>query len=254
MTNPTELEPIEVVDTYWFHTCRAGPGGRAGASWRTWRCSWRPTRAGYCTGAEFVVDGGWTCGDISPSCRVSPTSPTAEVDHTRTRHTGVTPRSRPMDIPLIISVDDHVVEPPDLWTERIPAKYQDRRPACRARLGDLPLRGRGVLLREGRRRRRAVRLVALRRPRVPVPEVVGRGRVLRARRHAHHVRRDPPRLLDQVGTHRRHGRQPHRSVDLLPEHVAPLLRADVPGARRQGARAPLREGLQRLDDRRLVRG
>ena len=33
-----------------------------------------------------------------------------------------------MDIPRIISVDDHVVEPPDLWTDRIPAKYQDRAP------------------------------------------------------------------------------------------------------------------------------
>ena len=33
-----------------------------------------------------------------------------------------------MDIPLIISVDDHVVEPPDLWTERIPAKFKDRAP------------------------------------------------------------------------------------------------------------------------------
>ena len=26
--------------------------------------------------------------------------------------------------PLIISVDDHVVEPPDLWTSRLPARYQ----------------------------------------------------------------------------------------------------------------------------------
>ena len=32
------------------------------------------------------------------------------------------------DIPRIISVDDHVVEPPDLWTSRLPAKYQDRCP------------------------------------------------------------------------------------------------------------------------------
>ena len=31
-------------------------------------------------------------------------------------------------IPRIISVDDHVVEPPDLWTSRIPARYQDRCP------------------------------------------------------------------------------------------------------------------------------
>ena len=31
-------------------------------------------------------------------------------------------------IPRILSVDDHVVEPPDLWTSRLPAKYQDRCP------------------------------------------------------------------------------------------------------------------------------
>jgi predicted TIM-barrel fold metal-dependent hydrolase len=33
-----------------------------------------------------------------------------------------------MQIPKIISVDDHVVEPPDLWTERLPRKYLDRGP------------------------------------------------------------------------------------------------------------------------------
>ncbi len=33
-----------------------------------------------------------------------------------------------MEIPRIISVDDHVVEPPDLWTARLPAKYADRAP------------------------------------------------------------------------------------------------------------------------------
>jgi hypothetical protein len=33
-----------------------------------------------------------------------------------------------MDTPRIISVDDHVVEPPDLWTDRIPAKFKDRAP------------------------------------------------------------------------------------------------------------------------------
>ncbi|MGD9795309.1 MAG: amidohydrolase family protein, partial [Acidimicrobiia bacterium] len=31
-------------------------------------------------------------------------------------------------IPKIISVDDHVVEPPDLWTDRLPSKYADRAP------------------------------------------------------------------------------------------------------------------------------
>ena len=29
------------------------------------------------------------------------------------------------DIPWIVSLDDHVVEPPDVWTKRLPAKYRD---------------------------------------------------------------------------------------------------------------------------------
>jgi predicted TIM-barrel fold metal-dependent hydrolase len=33
-----------------------------------------------------------------------------------------------MAIPRIISVDDHVVEPPDLWTARVPARLRDRAP------------------------------------------------------------------------------------------------------------------------------
>lgn len=33
-----------------------------------------------------------------------------------------------MDIPKIISVDDHVVEPPNLWQDRLPAQYLDRAP------------------------------------------------------------------------------------------------------------------------------
>ncbi len=32
------------------------------------------------------------------------------------------------DIPRIISVDDHVVEPPTLWTDRLPARFADRAP------------------------------------------------------------------------------------------------------------------------------
>jgi predicted TIM-barrel fold metal-dependent hydrolase len=32
------------------------------------------------------------------------------------------------DLPLIISVDDHVVEPPTLWTDRLPKRYLDRAP------------------------------------------------------------------------------------------------------------------------------
>ena len=32
------------------------------------------------------------------------------------------------EVPRIISVDDHVVEPPDLWSSRLPKKYLDRGP------------------------------------------------------------------------------------------------------------------------------
>jgi predicted TIM-barrel fold metal-dependent hydrolase len=32
------------------------------------------------------------------------------------------------ELPRIISVDDHVVEPPDLWTSRLPARFADRAP------------------------------------------------------------------------------------------------------------------------------
>ena len=32
------------------------------------------------------------------------------------------------DLPLIISVDDHVVEPPTLWSDRLPKKFLDRGP------------------------------------------------------------------------------------------------------------------------------
>ena len=33
-----------------------------------------------------------------------------------------------MDLPKIISVDDHVVEPPHVWERWLPAKFRDRGP------------------------------------------------------------------------------------------------------------------------------
>ncbi len=33
-----------------------------------------------------------------------------------------------LELPRIISVDDHVVEPPDLWQSRLPARFRDRGP------------------------------------------------------------------------------------------------------------------------------
>jgi predicted TIM-barrel fold metal-dependent hydrolase len=40
-----------------------------------------------------------------------------------------------MEIPKIISVDDHVIEPPTLWQERLPAKYLDRGPRVVSKTG-----------------------------------------------------------------------------------------------------------------------
>ena len=44
------------------------------------------------------------------------------------------------DIPRIISVDDHVVEPAHLWQDRLPARMRERGPRIeRARWGDIAL-------------------------------------------------------------------------------------------------------------------
>jgi predicted TIM-barrel fold metal-dependent hydrolase len=40
-------------------------------------------------------------------------------------------------IPRIISVDDHVVEPPDLWTNRLPKKWLDRGPRVKREKGKM---------------------------------------------------------------------------------------------------------------------
>ena len=39
------------------------------------------------------------------------------------------------ELPRIISVDDHVVEPVDLWTSRLPSKYADRAPRVERKKG-----------------------------------------------------------------------------------------------------------------------
>ena len=44
-------------------------------------------------------------------------------------------------IPKIISVDDHVVEPPNLWTDRLPAKYQDKAPHVERDRGVFHIKG-----------------------------------------------------------------------------------------------------------------
>ena len=44
------------------------------------------------------------------------------------------------ELPKIISVDDHVVEPPHLWQDRLPARMREQGPRVeRARWGDFSL-------------------------------------------------------------------------------------------------------------------
>jgi predicted TIM-barrel fold metal-dependent hydrolase len=53
-----------------------------------------------------------------------------------------------MEIPRIISVDDHVVEPPDLWQSRLPERFRDRGPRIerkKIRLGGGATGGQGSL-------------------------------------------------------------------------------------------------------------
>ena len=46
------------------------------------------------------------------------------------------------EIPKIISVDDHVVEPADVWQKRLPKKYLDVGPRVeRAPLGEMTFVG-----------------------------------------------------------------------------------------------------------------
>ena len=50
-----------------------------------------------------------------------------------------------MVLPLIVSVDDHVIEPADLWTSRLPAKLRERAPRIeRRRISGVRMVGPGV--------------------------------------------------------------------------------------------------------------
>ena len=46
------------------------------------------------------------------------------------------------DFPKIISVDDHVIEPPGVWQDRLPAKYKEIGPrSVRAPMGEMTFIG-----------------------------------------------------------------------------------------------------------------
>jgi predicted TIM-barrel fold metal-dependent hydrolase len=54
------------------------------------------------------------------------------------------------DVPWIVSVDDHVIEPPHVWTDRLPARYRDAGPHVeRLPAGELALAGAKYVERPG---------------------------------------------------------------------------------------------------------
>ena len=136
----------------------------------------------------------------------------------------------------VVSVDDHVIEHPNVWQDRLAAKYKDAGPKI-VRDDE----GRDVWMYEGR------------------PHYnIGLNAVAGKRREDYGV--DPDRLrqhaqglLRAQGAPRRHGRRRDPGAAVLPDlprlRGQHLLRRD-----RQGARRRVRERVQRLDDRRVVRG
>ncbi len=106
-----------------------------------------------------------------------------------------------MDDMILVSIDDHMIEPPDMYKNHVPAKWLDQAPkvvrndAGRRRVG-VPGRGDLDPVRHGRHRRLAPRGVGLQ-PRL----------VLRA----------APRLLRRARARARHERQRRAGVDELPD-------------------------------------
>ena len=136
----------------------------------------------------------------------------------------------------VVSVDDHVIEHPNVWQDRLPAKFKE--------LGPRNVRddeGRDIWMFEGRPHYN-----------VGLNAVAGQAREDygldpgRLRRHA-------ARVATTRGRARQgHGRRRRVRPALLP-HVPRVRRQHVLRRERQGARDGMRVGLQRLDDRRVVR-
>ena len=134
----------------------------------------------------------------------------------------------------LISVDDHVLEPPNLWVDRVAAKDRDRAPHMVSR------RRHGVL---GLRRQALSQLG---------PERGGREVQGGVQPRTGDLRRDAARVLRRQGPHRGHGPGRNPGLAVLPDDH-PVLRAALHGGERPRVRVRLPAGLQRLDDRGVVR-
>ena len=137
---------------------------------------------------------------------------------------------------ILVSIDDHVVEPPDMFDRHAPAKYRDRVPH----------------IVHGRRRPREV---AVRGPadRLDGPERGGQLAQGGVGLRPHRLRRDAPGCLRHPRARARHEPQRHPRLDVLPD-LRRVRGRHVPGGGRQGPRARHGAGVQRLAHRRVVRG
>ncbi len=149
------------------------------------------------------------------------------------------------------------MEPPNVWQDRLPAKFKEVGPRLvRLKVKDMKFVGGVFSYSEAGENEDGTwcdwwLTEDLKYPLVRLMAAAGYPRdeitVI-----ADHDGRHAQGLLGAEGPPRGHGHQPHRGVAVLPD-VPALLRPDVPRAQGQGARGPLREGVQRLDVRRVVR-
>ena len=159
------------------------------------------------------------------------------------------------ELPWIISVDDHVVEPPTVWTDRLPARDRERGPhvvqdTCATtndpktlrvnytKGGDGPLIDWWVYEDLAKVVPKVVACAG-----IPVEEHTTDPIAYRDMRPGCY---DPVARLADMDVNRT-----ERSLCFPVHH--PLLRPDVPGSKGQSPRRPVRDRLQRLDDRRVVR-
>ena len=141
-----------------------------------------------------------------------------------------------MDDMILVSIDDHMIEPPDMYENHVPAKWKDEAPKVVRNedgIDEWVFQGETTShpLRHGRHGRLA-----------------GRGVGLQPR----HLLRAAPGLLRRARAGARHGRQRRPRVDVLPDDGR-LQRPHVHRGGRQGDRPRHAPGVQRLGHRRVVR-
>ncbi len=160
-----------------------------------------------------------------------------------------------MELPKIVSVDDHVVEPAHLFERWLPAKFRAAGPHVERRgIGEMAHIGGGVYEQSfdesGPKadcwvyedlvyiNKRHVAAVGFDRDDMTMSPIT--------------YDEMRPGCYDPKVAHRRHGDELGRVVAVLP-HVPAFLRSDVPGGQGSRARGSVRVRVQRLDGRGVVR-